>query len=95
MTEEEYESRGSERYDAEPQEKVGMDPCAMRTGENVAALHAYLEDQYEQLIDAAYKRRGLTEGGIATVERLRELGIDFPEILNVVRGGRSVHWKWR
>ena len=30
-------------------------------------------------------RRGWTEEGIPTVEKLQELGIDFPEVLDVVR----------
>jgi aldehyde:ferredoxin oxidoreductase len=51
----------------------------------VAAMRAYREDLYEQLIDAVYKRRGWNEKGIPTVEKLKELGIDFPEVLDVVR----------
>ncbi len=85
VTEEEYESR-ADRYDGQLKEKVGIDPSGMTTAEKVAALRAYREDQYEQLIDAVYRRRGWTENGIPTVEKLRELGIDFPDVLAVVRG---------
>jgi aldehyde:ferredoxin oxidoreductase len=85
VTEEEYESR-AERYDAQLAEKVELDPSGMTTAEKVAALRAYREDQYEQLIDAVYKRRGWNEEGVPTVEKLQELGIDFPDVLDVVRG---------
>jgi len=85
VTEEEYESR-ADRYDGQLKEKVGVDPTGMTTAEKVAALRAYREDQYEQLIDAVYKRRGWTENGIPTVEKLRELGIDFPDVVAVVQG---------
>jgi len=84
VTEEEYASR-AERYDAQLAEKAGIDPAGMTTAEKVAALRAYREGQYEQLIDAVYKRRGWTDDGIPTVEKLRELGIDFPDVLDVVR----------
>jgi aldehyde:ferredoxin oxidoreductase len=57
----------------------------MTTTEKVAALRAYREDQYEQLTDAVYKRRGWTKNGVPTVAKLQELGIDFPEVVHVVR----------
>ena len=84
VTVEEYESR-AERYDEQLREKVGTDPSGMATAEKVAAMRTYREDQYEQLIDAVYKRRGWNEKGIPTVEKLKELGIDFPEVVDVVR----------
>ncbi|GAG50261.1 unnamed protein product, partial [marine sediment metagenome] len=80
VTEEEYTSR-AERYDGQLAEKVGIEPAGMTTAEKVSALRAYREDQYEQLIDVVYKRRGWSEDGIPTVEKLQELGIDFPEVL--------------
>jgi aldehyde:ferredoxin oxidoreductase len=84
VTEEEYVSR-AERYDRQLVERAGVDPSGMTTAEKLSALRAYREDQYEQLIDAVYKRRGWNEEGIPTVEKLEELGIDFPEVLEVVR----------
>ena len=84
VTEEEYASR-AERYDAQLVEKVGVEPDAMSTAEKVSALRAYREDQYEQLIDVVYRRRGWNEAGIPTVEKLQELGIDLPGVLDVVR----------
>ena len=84
VTVEEYESR-VERYDKQLAEKVGIDPKGMSTPEKVAALRKYREAQYESLIDAVYKRRGWNANGIPTVKKLRELGIDFPEVVEVVK----------
>jgi len=51
----------------------------------MAALRTYREDQYEKLTDAVYKRRGWTPDGVPTPEKLHELGIDFPEVVEVVK----------
>ena len=83
VTVEEYESR-VERYDRQLCEKAGIDPSGMTTAEKVASLKAYRQDQYEKLCDAVYKRRGWNENGIPTVEKLRELGIDFPDAVALV-----------
>ena len=88
VTVEEYESR-AERYDGQLREKVGVDPVGLSSQEKVDKLRAFREDQYEQLIDAVYRRRGWTENGVPTVAKLRELGIDFPEVLGVVEPHQS------
>jgi aldehyde:ferredoxin oxidoreductase len=82
-TVEEYESR-AEQYDQQLREKVGVDPSGMIAAEKVAALKAYRQDQYEKLCDAVYKRRGWNANGIPTVTKLRQLGIDFPEVVALV-----------
>jgi len=84
VTGEEYESR-AERYDRQLREKVGLDPAAMATRQKVAALRAYREDQYRKLQDAVYKRRGWSENGVPTVAKLRELEIDFPDVVAIVQ----------
>ncbi|MBN2057089.1 aldehyde ferredoxin oxidoreductase C-terminal domain-containing protein, partial [bacterium] len=83
VTVEEYESR-VERYDTQLREKVGFDPEGKSTEEKMKALRAFREDQYEKLLDAVYHRRGWTENGVPTVEKLRSLGIDFPYVVEVV-----------
>jgi len=83
-TVEEYESR-AERYDRQLRETLGTDPGKMTVEEKMAALRAYREEQYEKLKDAVYKRRGWTEDGVPTVETLKRLGMDFPEVIAVVR----------
>ncbi len=85
VTVEEYESR-AERYDKQLREKLGLDPTRMTTVEKMAALRKYREEQYERLLDAVYARRGWTPNGVPALETLRRLEIDFPEVVEVVKG---------
>jgi aldehyde:ferredoxin oxidoreductase len=48
-------------------------------------LREFREKLYEKLKDAVYKRRGWTNNGIPTVETVKRLGIDFPEVLELLR----------
>jgi aldehyde:ferredoxin oxidoreductase len=57
----------------------------MSTEEKVAALRKYREQRYESLIDAVYERRGWTKNGVPKLETLKRLGIDFPDVVEVVR----------
>lgn len=84
VTKEEYESR-AERYDKQLREKVGFEPDGKTTEEKMKALRKYREDQYESLKDAVYKRRGWNKNGVPTIEFLRKIGMDFPEVIEVVR----------
>lgn len=36
---------------------------------------------YEKLKDAVYKRRGWDENGVPTLQKVKELGIGFPDVL--------------
>ncbi len=83
VTVEEYESR-AERYDEQLRDILGLDLEKMDTGEKMAALREYRERQYEKLKDAVYKRRGWTPDAVPTVETLKQLGIDFPDVVAVV-----------
>jgi aldehyde:ferredoxin oxidoreductase len=83
VTVEEYESR-AERYDKQLKELAGFDPDGKSTAEKLAAIRAYRFDQYNKVVDAAYDRRGWTRNGVPKIERLRELGIDLPEIVAIV-----------
>jgi len=84
VTVEEYESR-QERYDKQLKEILNIDPEGKTTEEKVAILRKYKEDQYEQLLDAVYKRRGWTPNAIPKLELLKELEIDFDEVIEVVK----------
>lgn len=84
VTKVEYESR-TERYDQQLRENLGIDPAGLSTEEKMAKLRAYREDQYEQLMDAVYKRRGWTKNGVPMLETVKKLGIDFPEIVELVQ----------
>jgi aldehyde:ferredoxin oxidoreductase len=83
VTEEEYLSR-RERYDQQLRDWLGFDPDAMSLQEKMEAHRKYRLGQYESLIDAVYKRRGWTKNGVPTPEKLRALGIDYPEVMAVV-----------
>lgn len=84
VTNEEYESR-AERYDGQLKDKIGIDPKGKNTTEKVAITRKFREEQYEKLMTAAYKRRGWTNDGIPTIEHLKEIGLDVPEVFEVLK----------
>lgn len=84
VTKEEYKSR-QERYDKQLKEIVGVDPYGKTTEEKIKILRKYREEQYEKLCQAVYKRRGWNEFGIPKLETLKKLGIDFPEVVKIVK----------
>jgi aldehyde:ferredoxin oxidoreductase len=84
VTKEEYESR-QERYDTQLREKAGLDPNGKTTEQKMEALRKYREAEYERLKDAVYQRRGWSKNGIPTREKLRALGIDYPDVLDLLK----------
>jgi aldehyde:ferredoxin oxidoreductase len=90
VTDVEYESR-AERYDSQLGELVGIDPVGMTTEEKRLTLRRYREDQYEKLIDAVYRRRGWTDNGIPTLDTVAALGIDFPEVVELIKKHTNGH----
>jgi aldehyde:ferredoxin oxidoreductase len=84
VTEEEYESR-ADRYDKQLKEKTGVDPSGKTTVEKMKLIRKYREDQYERLIDAVYKRRGWNKNGVPRLEFLKKIGMDLPEVIEVVK----------
>ncbi|GAB4495230.1 MAG: aldehyde ferredoxin oxidoreductase C-terminal domain-containing protein [Anaerolineales bacterium] len=88
VTQTEYESR-LERYDKQLKELLGIDPAGLSTEEKMAHLRKYREEQYQQMQDAVYARRGWDKNGIPTPEKLKELGIDLPELLEVVEQAKK------
>lgn len=83
VTKEEYESR-VERYDKQLREKAGYDPAGKSTEEKMKVLRKYREEQYELLRDAVYKRRGWNNNGVPEIEFLKKIGMDLPEVIEVV-----------
>ncbi|MEN6444677.1 MAG: aldehyde ferredoxin oxidoreductase C-terminal domain-containing protein [Candidatus Cloacimonas sp.] len=84
VTEEEFLSR-QERYDKQLKEKIGIDPEGKSTQEKMAILRNYREDQYQQLIDAVYERKGWNREGVPQIEHLQKIGMDLPEVIEVVQ----------
>ncbi len=83
VTKEEYESR-AERYDKQLKEQVNFDPGGKSTEEKMTVIRQYRENRYEQLLDAVYERRGWTKNGVPKIEHLKQLGMDLPELIEVV-----------
>jgi len=83
VTVEEYESR-AERYDKQMKEIIGIDPAGKTTEEKIAITRKYREEQYEKLLDAVYLRRGWTKNGIPKISHLKKLGMDLPELIELV-----------
>jgi aldehyde:ferredoxin oxidoreductase len=83
VTKEEYESR-QERYDKQLKEKVSFDPTGKTTEEKLKVLRKYREAEYERLKDAVYERRGWTKNGVPTLEKVTSLGIDYPDVVELL-----------
>jgi aldehyde:ferredoxin oxidoreductase len=83
VTKDEYESR-ADRYNKQIKEKIGVDPEGKSTKMKIEILRKYRISEYEKLKDAVYKRRGWNSNGIPTLEKVKELGIDFPEVVKLL-----------
>ena len=84
VTQDEYESR-AERYDKQLAETYKVNIDGKNTAEKIAALRKHREEQYEKLKDAVYKRRGWTPDGIPTQKTAKRLGIDFDEVVELLK----------
>ena len=84
VTVEEYESL-AKKYDKQLVEKYKIEINNLTSEKKVALLRQKREEQYELLKDAVYKRRGWTNNGIPTAETVKRLGIDFSEVLDVLK----------
>lgn len=84
VTVDEYNTK-PEFYDKEMKEVIGVDPVGKSVEEKIAITRKHRENRYEQLLDAVYSRRGWTKNGVPTVEHLQQLGMDLPELLEVIK----------
>jgi aldehyde:ferredoxin oxidoreductase len=85
VTLDEYTSR-QERYDGQLKSLDILDPEGKTNEEKLAALRKYREKQYELLKDAVYERRGWTSDGVPTAEKVKDLGIDYPDVMELISG---------
>jgi aldehyde:ferredoxin oxidoreductase len=83
VSSEEYESR-KERYDKQLQEELNFDTKGKSTHEKLLELRKYRESNYEKLKDAVYERRGWNKDGVPTLQKVKDLGIDFPDVLELI-----------
>ena len=84
VTKEEFLSR-QERYDKQLKDILGLNPETMELEEKMEKLRSYREDQYEKLLDAVYLRRGWNSNGVPKIEHLKKIGMDLPELVEVVK----------
>jgi aldehyde:ferredoxin oxidoreductase len=84
ITVNEYLSR-MERYDKQMKETIGIDPDGKSVEERIEIVMNYRWAQFWRLVDAVYERRGWTPGGIPKLEKLIDIGMDLPELVQVVR----------
>ncbi|MBN1618346.1 (2Fe-2S)-binding protein [Candidatus Dojkabacteria bacterium] len=83
VTVEEYESRVL-RYDKQLKDN-GIDIEGKTSEEKVQLMKDFRYEQYRKVTDAAFTRRGWTLEGVPKIERLKELGIDLPELVEIVK----------
>jgi len=93
ITVSEYLSR-EERYDKQLKEIIGADPEGKATEEKMKITMDYRWDQFRQLVDAVYKRRGWTPNGIPKLEKLIEIEMDLPELIEIIRPHLKAEGYW-
>jgi aldehyde:ferredoxin oxidoreductase len=87
LTEMEYLSRRS-RYDNQLVEKLGLSKETVEkltVKEKIKILYDYRRNEYEKLTDAVYYRRGWTPNGIPTPQKMKQLGMDDPRMLDMLQ----------
>ncbi|MCL2152004.1 MAG: hypothetical protein FWH57_03435 [Oscillospiraceae bacterium] len=93
ITVSEYLSR-EERYDSQLKDTIGVDPAGKSTEEKLKILKMYRREQFEKLVDAVYERRGWTPNGIPKLEKLIDIGMDLPELVQTVRPYLKAEGYW-
>ncbi|WP_207727392.1 aldehyde ferredoxin oxidoreductase family protein [Clostridium vitabionis] len=86
VTEHEYLSR-QERYDGQLTERAGIPKekvAQMSTEEKMNETWKYRAGEYTKLINSVYPKRGWTLNGVPKIEYLKELGMDLPELIEIV-----------
>lgn len=84
VTKEEYLSR-EERYDGQMKELIGVDPVGKSVEEKMEITREYRLGQYEKLLDSVYERRGWTKNGVPTLDHLKDIEMDLPELIDVIK----------
>lgn len=84
VTIKEYESR-QDRYDSQLTIEVDYDTEGKSTQEKMKRLRQYREDRYKKLQDAVYENRGWTSLGCPKIAKIKQLGLDFPDVIEVLK----------
>jgi aldehyde:ferredoxin oxidoreductase len=80
----EYEDRAG-YYDQLLKDESSIDITNLSTQEKMSTLRKIRVSRYESLVDAVYERRGWTKNGIPTLGTVKKLGIDFPDVVALVK----------
>ncbi len=83
VTELEYESR-KDRYDQQLTQ-IGVDISKKTIQEKITILRQHREAQYSKLQEVVYEKRGWTKNGCPSIEIVKKLGIDFPDVLELIK----------
>ncbi len=87
VTEMEYKSR-VDRYDGQLVEKLGISKEKvekMPVEEKMKILYDYRQDRYQKLADAVYYRRGWTQNGVPTPQKMKKLGFTDKKMLKMLQ----------
>ncbi len=84
VTKEEFLSREEEYYSKQLKEEIGVNPDEMSISEKMNAIRKFRESNYEKLKNNVYARRGWDKNGVPTKKKIKELGMDFPEIIELI-----------
>lgn len=72
-------------YFDEKLKEFGENIDSLSVKEKVTLLQKHRRAQWEQLKAAVYKRRGWNKNGIPTLKTVKRLGIDYPEIVELLK----------
>jgi aldehyde:ferredoxin oxidoreductase len=62
---------------------LGIDPAGKSTAEKMAILENTAKSNMK-ILDAVYERRGWTKNGVPKIQHLKDLGMDLPELIEVI-----------
>jgi aldehyde:ferredoxin oxidoreductase len=88
VTKEEFMSREEQYYYKQLKDEIGVKPEEMSISEKMAAIREFREANYKKLKKTVYERRGWDKNGIPTIKKLKELGMDFPELVELIEQNR-------
>ena len=70
-------------------EEAGLSGEGLSVEEKIIRLQAHRRKEWEKLVDAVYARRGWDRNGVPARETVERLGLDSPEVLEVL----EPYWK--
>jgi len=65
--------------------EAGIDGNGLSIEQKIEKLLAFRRTEWGKLVDAVFKRRGWDNNGVPTLETVKRLGIDTPEIVELIR----------